>query len=226
MNRIAAATLLLSAGLVLPASAPAQDLTGLYFAANAGRSRIGYDNNAYADQQAATAAPFGTLDWHRYSLQKRANAWWVSAGYLRWHYAGLEASYLHLGELTYRKYGTFTPTGASAESVVATTNLLSRGPALSLVLRAPIAESLDLTLRVGDYYGRTTLENGLKVTRYDVTRTSTSGSSLLAGAGATYTFDGHWSARLDYLYVSKAGDAATTGRYSVGLVTAGASYTF
>lgn len=216
---------------LLGAAAPgglvrADDLSGVYLGVSAGRSQLGYDNARFANEQATLAAPFGRLDWTNYSLHKRSDAWWLNAGYMRWHYVGIEASYLHLGELTYRTDGSFTPTGAASEAVVATTSVLSRGPALSLVLRVPIAESLDLNFRAGDYYARTTLENGLLVSKYTVTRTSSSGSSLLLGAGASYVFDGHWSARLDFLHVSGAGDSATTGKYSVGVVTAGASYTF
>jgi len=217
----------LLAGAIAPAGpACAQDLSGLYFGASAGRSQIGYDNSSYADQQAIIAAPYGTVQWTRYSLHKRSDAWWVNTGYMHWQYVGVEASYLHLGELTYRTSGVFTPNSAAPRTVSATTSLLSRGPALSLVLRVPVAESLDVNLRVGDYYARTTVRNGLAVTSYDVTTTSTSGSSLLLGAGASYVFDGHWSARLDFLHISGAGDAATTGRYSAGVVTLGASYTF
>ena len=208
------------------AVAHGQELGGLYLGGSAGRAQLGYDNTRYANQQSTIAAPFGKLDWTSESLHKRADAWWINAGYLRWRYVAVEASYLHLGELTYRTAGTFTPTGAKAEKVEATTSVLSRGPALALLLRVPVAESLDLNLRVGDYYARTTLENGLQVTQYNVTRTSASGSSLLLGAGASYLFGGHWSARLDYLHVSGAGDSAITGKYSVGALTAGASYAF
>jgi opacity protein-like surface antigen len=49
---------------------------------------------------------------------------------------------------------------------------------------------------------------------------------LLAGAGASFTVAGHWSGRLAYLRVQNTGDNATTGRFSVNLLTAGLSYTF
>jgi len=49
---------------------------------------------------------------------------------------------------------------------------------------------------------------------------------LLAGLGVSYVFAGHWSARLDYLRIEQAGDAATTGKYTAAMLAAGASYTF
>ena len=215
--------------LALPAAGSyAADTSGLYFGANFGRSQLGYDTSAYTRVITGEASGSGALDLTNWSLQKRAGAWSTEVGYMHWHYVGIEAAYLHLGELNYRVWGKYTPTLATAESIAATTSVLSRGPALSLVMRVPVAEGFDVNLRLGDYYARTTLENGLYVSGhgYTTTRASASGSSLLYGAGASYTFDGHWSARLDYLRVSNAGDSATTGHYNADLATVGFSYTF
>jgi opacity protein-like surface antigen len=88
-----------------------------------------------------------------------------------------------------------------------------------------LAESLDINLRVADYYARTTLTNILNAASYSTTIQTSNRSTLLAGLGVSYVFLGHWSARLDYLRIEHAGDN-TTGKYNAGLLAAGASYTF
>jgi opacity protein-like surface antigen len=66
----------------------------------------------------------------------------------------------------------------------------------------------------------------LNAASYSTTIQTSNRSSLLAGLGVTYVFAGHWSARLDYLRIEHAGDSATTGKYNVGFLAVGASYTF
>jgi opacity protein-like surface antigen len=94
------------------------------------------------------------------------------------------------------------------------------------MLRAPLGNGLDLNFRVGDYYGRTAVTQGYALAgTYSPGTITTTVSSLLVGAGASFTFDGHWSAKLDYLKIKRAGDTRT-GEFDLDLWTLGTSYTF
>ena len=235
ISRTAGGALLVILASALVTVARAQDGYGLYVGGDIGRAKFHYDSAAFAASLPGLYAPDGKLEFANHDSHDSATAWWVDAGYMRWRYVGIEAAYLHLGEISYRASGTYTPTGGQAHSATASTVFGSHGPALAFVLRVPIAESFDLTLRAGDYYGKATLVDGFAVNHYVTAQQSSSGSSLLLGLGAAYTFDGHWSARIDYLRVNKAGQAQSfdavgtpqaVGTYSVDLASVGMSYTF
>lgn len=170
-------------------------------------------------------AGFGTLDFTSAALHDRKAAWWANAGYMAWPYVGIDASYLHLGELSNQVNGTYVATDGTTHSVGAATRVSSKGPALGLLFELPLTERFDVNLRIADYYARTTLTNIVNATSYSTTIQSANRSSLLAGLGVSYVFAGHWSARLDYLRIQDAGDGAT-GKYDAGILAIGASYTF
>jgi len=131
-----------------------------------------------------------------------------------------------LGELYNQVTGTAVANDGATNFVGAATRVSSKGPALGLLFRLPLAENLDINLRVADYYARTTLTNILNAASYSTTIQTANGSSLLAGLGISYILAGHWSARLDYLRIEHAGDSATTGKYNAAILAVGASYTF
>jgi opacity protein-like surface antigen len=210
---------------VLGQHAVAEGISGLYFGAGAGIGKTSTNNAAFQNELQGEADGIGTLDFTSASLHDRKAAWWVDAGYMAWPFVGIEASYLHLGELYNQVDGTFKPTGDESRFVGAATRLSSKGPALGLLVRVPLMENFDINLRVADYYGRTTLTNIFNSNTYSTTVTTTTRSSLLAGLGASYVFAGHWSARLDYLRIEHAGDDST-GKYNAGVLTLGAGYTF
>jgi opacity protein-like surface antigen len=216
--------LILLGGLAQPALA--EGISGLYLGGSGGLAKIGYDNSAYQTQLQNAVAGFGTLDFTSASLHDRKTAWWANVGYMAWPFVGIDASYLHLGEMYNQVNGSFTGNGGTTHSVGAATRVSSKGPALGLLFRLPLAESLDINLRVADYYGRSTLTNILNAASYSTTIQTSNRSTLLAGLGVSYVFLGHWSARLDYLRIGHAGDSATTGRYNASILAAGASYTF
>ena len=203
----------------------ADGISGLYFGASGGIAKITTDNTAFQTQLLNEAQGFGTLDFTSASLHDRKAAWWVNTGYMVWPFVGLDASYLHVGELYNQVLGTYTPAGGALQSVGAATRLRSEGPALGLLFRLPLVENFDLNLRLSDYYARTTLTNIFNSSNYTAVVQTSNRSSLLAGLGVSYVFLGHWSARLDYLRIEHAGDN-TTGKYNVGILAAGASYTF
>jgi opacity protein-like surface antigen len=218
--------LFLLALAVLHRPAAGEGITGLYVGGSAGLAKIDYDNSAYQTQLENDVAGFGTLDFTSAALHDRKTAWWANVGYMAWPYIGIEASYLHLGELYNQVNGTFVATDGTTNSVGAATRVSSKGPALGLLFRLPLTENFDVNLRVADYYARTTLTNILNAASYSTTIQTANRSSLLAGLGVSYVFVGHWSARLDCLRIDHAGDSATTGKYNATILAAGASYTF
>jgi opacity protein-like surface antigen len=222
--RLGSLILILLGGLARPAFA--EGISGLYLGGSGGLAKIDYDNSAYQTQLQNAVAGFGTLDFSSASLHDRKTAWWANVGYMASPFVGIDASYLHLGELYNQVNGSFVANDGTTHSVGAATRVSSKGPALGLLFRLPLAESLDINLRVADYYARTTLTNILNAASYSTTIQTANRSTLLAGLGVSYVFLGHWSARLDYLRIEHAGDNATTGRYNASILAAGASYTF
>ena len=213
------------AGLA-PNPAAAQEAEGWYLGGNFGRSTLHYDTTAYEHYVESLASSKEKLKFTSSSVERRANAWWVDAGYMRWSYVGLELDFLHFGELTYHGKATLTTVGQPNRSLVTMTDVSSRGPALTLRARVPLADGLDLNLRIGDYYGRTATTRGYAIGNYYAPETKTSTvSSLLLGAGLSYSVDYHWSIHADYLHVHQTGDS-TTGRFNVDMASAGISYTF
>jgi hypothetical protein len=211
----------------LSATVRADDASGGYFGGNFGRAHNTYDTGFLDGQVAGAATANGeTITYTGRSIQRMSDAWWVDAGFLFNSYFGLEADFLHLGEIKYASYGTIDSTGTS-RPIATHYEITSHGPALSLLLRLPFTEAFEADLRVGDYDGKATA-NG--VVTVDSTGSpgsvSKSVSSLLIGIGAAYTLASHWSLRGDVLRVNKAGDSGTTGTFSVNLVTLGVSYTF
>jgi opacity protein-like surface antigen len=226
-HKVQGGVLVLLAFAALDRTACAADLSGLYIGASAGIAKIEYDNSAYQTLLQSEIAGIGTLDFTSASLHDRKTAWWANAGYMAWPYVGIDASYLHLGELYNQVNGTGTSLdGTTSNFVGAATRISSKGPALGLLFRVPLMENFDLNLRLADYYARSTLTNILNAFQYSTTIQTANRSSLLAGFGASYTFFGRWSARLDYLRVEHAGDSATTGKYNADMLAIGASYTF
>jgi opacity protein-like surface antigen len=205
--------------------APAEGISGLYVGGSGGIAKIATDNSAFQTLLQSQSEGLGVLDFTSASLRDHKTAWWVNAGYMAWPYIGIDASYLHLGELYNQVNGVFTTNDGTTTSVGAATRVSSKGPALGLLFQLPLTENLDVNLRVADYYARTTLTNILNGASYLTMIQSANRSTLLAGLGVSYVLAGHWSARLDYLRIERAGDSAT-GKYNADIVALGASYTF
>jgi hypothetical protein len=220
--------LLLAAGALTIAEHPsrADDLDGTYVGANFGRARNTYGTGFIDSQLSSEAAAAGdTLMLTRKFTNRLADFWSANAGYLFTPYVGVEAAFLHLGEIKYIAVGSVTNSG-STEPLTSTTEVTSHGPALSLLLRLPLAEAFETDLRLGDYFGKTTLDSNLIVGgNTQFTAHSKSGSSLVADVGAAYTVAAHYSFRVDYLRVQNAGDSGT-GKFSVNVLSAGVTYTF
>jgi hypothetical protein len=193
----------------------ADELGGMYVGGNFGRARSGYDTGFIDSQLSSGATAAGdTLDLNRKSTNRLADFWSADVGYFFLPYVGLEAAFLHVGEIKYITVGSLTTAGG-VESVASSTEVTSHGPALSAVLRLPLTESLEVDARLGDYFGKTTLESYLVFgANSDFSAHSKSGSSLLASLGGAYTLAAHYSLHVDYLRIEQAGDSST-GKFSV-----------
>jgi hypothetical protein len=205
----------------------ADDLSGAYLGGNFGRARNSYASGFIDDQIASSAAGLGdTVTYAAKSVQRMSDAWWFDTGYLFTPYFGVEAAFLHIGEIRYVAVGKIDSSIRSLP-LETTTEVISHGPALSLILRLPLTESFEADVRLGDYFGKATLDTNITVgPKNQFTDLSESSSGLLAGVGASYSIDGHWSFRIDYLRVNDIGDSNTTGKFSVNLASAGVSFTF
>jgi hypothetical protein len=212
--------------VALGAKVLADDLSGAYLGGNFGRARNSYGTGFIDDQIASSAANLGdTVTYTAKSIKRMSDAWWVDTGYLVTPYVGIEAAFLHIGEFKYLAYGTLK--GSASQPLGTTTEVISHGPALSVILRVPLSESFQAELRLGDYFGKTTLDTNVTVaSRSAFTALTKTTSGVLASVGAAYNIGGHWSVRVDYLRVNDTGDKNTVGKFSVNLATAGISFTF
>ncbi len=214
-------------GLLACIQARADDFGNAYVGANFGRALSSY-NTGYIDQQyVSEAMEFGdSLDVTSRSVHRFDDVWWGDAGYYFTPYVGLEAAFLHLGEVRYKTAGVIN-TGGTDDATATSSEVTSRGPALSLLGRLPLTDALEADLRLGDYIGKTVFYSSIDLLgQSSVVTSSRTTSSLLAGVGAAYSFAGHWSVRLDYLRVNRTGNSATGGRFTVNLASAGLSLTF
>lgn len=202
--------------------------SGFYASANVGLAQIDSSERRYESQLEAQTSGIGSLDLTSASLRKSNAAWWVEAGYMITPYIGIEAGYLHLGELYNRLTGTYVPASGSAESVVAWRSLRSQGPAFGLIFRVPLVDRVDICLRIADYYSRSTLSEGnsLSSGSYTTASQTVNASSLLLGLGAAYQYTEHWSARFDYQRIQDAGHESSIGQYDVDVLSVGVGYTF
>lgn len=214
-------------GALLWGAAHADDASGVYIGANFGRALNSY-NTGYLDRQyVSQASEFGDgLDVTSRSVHRFDDVWWGDVGYYFIPYVALDAAFLHLGEVRYKSAATLE-VGGTPYATTTSTEVTSRGPALSVLARLPLTDWFEADLRLGDYVGKSVFYNRIDLlAQSSVTTASKTTSSLLVGVGGAFTFAGHWSVRLDYLRVNKTGDSASSGKYSVNLASAGVSFTF
>lgn len=226
--RIGAATAIAASATLAANAAFAAD-SGFYVGANIGRATADFSsaelNNAL--QYAATQEN-GTLVVNSSSLSKSDTAWSADVGYKFMPNFALEDSYLDLGKVSYHADTSYTASGAEGSIPIAfDATVKSRGPALAAVGIIPFAQMWEVDGRVGVYYGKATADASGSFSGGGVSESiSSSKSSLLAGAGGSYSFDGHWSIRVDHTYINGVGDSSKEGTANVNVVTAGVSYIF
>ena len=217
---------IMSLGLMLGSHARADvDGGGFFVGGVVGRAPIATNVALYQSQLEASASGSGSLVFTKASLSKRDIAWSFDSGYMLRPYVGVEASYLHFGRVWNQLAGSFVPTDGTSEYVYAATVLESRGPALGLLFRLPLIESFDVDFRLADYYAHTQLTSTLVAAEHTSGTVTSNSSSLLAEIGMSYSFAGHWLAKLDYLRVNQAGNDRTM-KYDIGMASAGVAYAF
>jgi opacity protein-like surface antigen len=213
----------------LSSAAARADDSGLYVGANVGRSLTTF---RHTDLDNALIAAFGGADsgfsLGSSSVQKDHVMWSADFGYMISRNFGIEASYLHLGSLTYSAAGTQSSsdgTGTSAVSLHA--DIKSGGPALALLGVLPMTNLWEIDARVGAYEGKTTTTYSLVIDD-DVTsrRPSKTSTSLLAGLGTALTVSNHCTVRVDYMRLEHVKEQTFDRAFNVDLVTAGVAFVF
>jgi opacity protein-like surface antigen len=224
-GRLVTTAIALAAGVGPPSALAAEP--EWHVGASVGSSNSDYNQrviNAGFLNQVTSAG--GTIDFETSSVRRSAHAWWVDVGYFGSGDIGLDAIYLDLGTIRPRSGGTISGTNVDG-AISIDSSVRSHGPALALTGITPLSEHFEVDARIGIYHGQTSINT----TVTDVAGSSTAplsaqSTGLLAGVGGSLSVDEHWSVRLDYLYVRKAGDKATTGSYNVSVATAGVSFAF
>lgn len=202
-----------------------EDAGGFFVGGNVGRAPIETDNTQYQTALEASAANSGSLVFTKAALAKRDIVFSIDTGFMFMPYVGVEASYIRFGRVSNQLAGSYTGTDGTSESVYAATVLQSRGPALGLLFRLPLLDNVDVNFRLADYYAHTELTSTLIAAEHTSGTATSNSSSLLAGIGLSYTFAGHWLAKLDYLRVNQAGDDKTM-KYDISVASAGVAYSF
>jgi hypothetical protein len=198
---------------------------GFFVGGDVGRAPIDANNTLYQTQLEASASDSGSLVFTKAALSKRDIAFSLDTGYMFRPYLGVEASYFRFGRVSNQLAGSYVGTDGTSESVNAATVLQSRGPALGLLFRLPLLENVDVNFRIADYYAHTMLTSTLVAAEHTSGTVTSNGSSLMAGTGISYIFDGHWLAKLDYLRVNQAGSDKAM-KYDISMVSAGVDYAF
>lgn len=201
------------------------DAGGFFVGGNVGHAPIDTNNTEYQTALEASASGSGSLVFTKAALAKRDIAFSVDTGFMFMPYVGVEASYFRFGRVSNQLAGSYVGTDGTSEYVYAATMLQSRGPALGLLFRLPLLENVDVNFRLADYYAHTELTSTLIAAEHTSGTVTSNSSSLLAGIGLSYTFAGHWLAKLDYLRVNQAGNDKTM-KYDIGMASAGVAYAF
>ena len=214
--------------VVLGSRAQAGTFNGLYLDADFGRARNNYDTISLDSQwQALAAAEHQTLKITARSNERYANVWSGAAGYLFSDYVGLEAGFVHAGDLRHAAMATVSATGTAPQNASFHADVSSHGPTLALIGRLPLLEALDVDVRVGAYDGHTVFDDVLTLGKHAAPGSAEKSKvSLLAGVGVGVKVIDHVSLRVAYLHLNHTGDTATTGRFSIDMATAGLRWMF
>jgi opacity protein-like surface antigen len=208
--------------------AQATDDSGFYLNANAVRTVRTLEGTELDTGLIGTVASQGgaSLSLASSATQHGDVTWSAGLGYRASAFFAVEASYLDLGQLTYRAAGTET-LGSGTGPLSTALQVSSKGPALAVVGILPILEGLEVSLRAGAFDGQTATDyvNSDSVTT-DSGRVSKTTTSLLAGAGVSYGFAGHWAVQLQYLHLNALRESLLDQRFNVDVAMAGLTFIF
>jgi opacity protein-like surface antigen len=212
---------------ILAEPAMADEMTGLYFGANALDLLSTYRRSTL--DEGMTAAFGGASNGYAMgpSSTDRAHlSWSVDVGYMLTPNFGVELSFLDLGPFRYSGYGTVTSSGNASE-IHLNLDVRTHGPALAVVGVLPMTNFWDLTARVGAMQAKT--KSTFHTTVGDSSDSgyfSENSTSVLASVGASFTVTTHCVLRLDYLRIQKIKEKALERDFNVDGVTAGVEYVF
>lgn len=203
---------LTTVALVASAGAHAQ----AYVGASIGRSSIDIDRTARSD----AFLDLG-FDGASTTADDADTAYRVYGGYFFLPYVGVELAYVDLGRFSFRS--DVQPTG----SLSGRTRI--RGGEASIVGRLPIGDAFAVYARAGAHASRvrTRYSGSGSVTVIDGAERQSKRSTEAAYAiGATYAFNPHWIARVEWARYDGLGDELTGGKTDADIASVGVAYTF
>jgi OmpA-OmpF porin, OOP family len=196
---------------------------GFYVGLDAGMSSFGVSQEELDD------VAFGAIEDAGFSVttpgsdfDDSGTAYGLVVGYRISKNFAVEGSYVDLGQADYGAGGSVT-NGITTVPMFFSVDILSKGPALSVMGILPLNESWSLDARLGAFFGEFSAD--IAVTSAAISDSGTvsnSSASTLYGVGVDYAFTSHWSVRLDYRRFDNVGDSDV----SVDLASAGLRYAF
>jgi len=214
---------------ILAEPAMADEMTGLYFGANALNLLSTYRRATLDDGM--TAAFGGAKNGYAMgpsSTDRSHLSWTVDVGYMLTPNFGVELSFLDFGPFRYSGYGTVTSSAdGNASDIHLNLDVRTHGPALAVVGVLPMTNFWDLTARVGAFQAKTKSTFHTTVgDSGDSGNFSQNTTSVLASVGTAFTLTTHCVLRMDYLRIQKIKEKALERDFNVDGVTAGIEYVF
>ena len=212
--------LLVSCSLAAFAAETANNSTKGWFAGiSLGRSRISVDDTAITDP--LTAGGFTGIS---SSKDTQESAGKIYGGYRLSRNFAVEFGYADLGRFKFDGSAA-SPTGAVYEG-----DFRSKGLNFDALGLLPVGESLAFFGRLGGYYSRTTTRfsslGTVAFTPGFETERSKNEFNLKAGFGLQWDFSKSFGLRSEYEHYFKLGDTATTGEFSIDMISIGLTYRF
>lgn len=219
--RLAGVVILLCGVAFLPVTALAAN-GNWYVAADVGQSHF---SDIHTDGNLIYPAPYSYTD----------TGYRLSAGYEIGRYLGVEAGYIHMGEVT----GSNTVIGnpfcglICMQSYIVTANLETRGWVLELVARYPFNNCWEVYARAGGIQAHSELDANYKTippynsAPFPPTVSNTSADlDRTYGVGVSWLFARSWMARLGWDRFVSLGYQLPIGSFNVSLTSLGIAYQF
>ena len=199
-----------------PAVAQAQGETGGFYVGGSAGWLHGTDMNGDAINQAFAAQDLAV---HTTSVDDSATGWKVFAGYRFDRHWAVEGGYTALGRYDFQGQVITDPGTVQASWHAHDWNAFAVG-------LLPLAESFELSGKVGAGAWRTRLQASGTFSGRSAQSADASGIGPVAGLGIRLRLTQALSARLEWERFFRVGDATTTGRSDIGFGSLGLQYRF